>query len=83
MYSHWSLTVSVLDCPEHTALVRCMIHTDTGTIISATPVSLPVTPSAQANMIGCAVEQMLSTHLPMAMITTNAISDPDAGDDVA
>lgn len=75
----YSLTVSVPDSPEPTASVRCMIHTDTGTIISATLVSLRGTLSDQGSSIGCAVGEMLSTLLPMATAITG---DTDAdGDD--
>lgn len=72
-----SLTVSVLDSQEPTALVRCTTRTDTGVIISGTQVSLPDTPSEVASTIGSAVVEMLSTLLPMVMVTTE---DTDVGD---
>ena len=77
----YSLTVSVPGSQEHTALVRCTIHTGTGAIISGTRVSLPDTPSGVASSIGCAVEQMLSTLLPMAMAIIKEEELEDTGDD--
>lgn len=70
-----SLTVSVPDFLEPIASVRCMIHTDTGTIISGTRVSLPDTPSGQASSIGCAVEEMLSTLLRLATAITEDMEE--------
>lgn len=75
----YSLTVSVLGSQEHTASVRCTIPTGIGVITSGTRVSLPDTPSEVASSIGCAVEEMLSTLLPMATVITEGMEEE--GDD--
>ena len=77
----YSLTVSVPGSLEHTASVRCTIHTGTGAIISGIRVSLPDTLSGVASSIGCAVEEMLSTLLPMATILTEDTEDTEKEDD--
>lgn len=79
LHLSYSLMVSVQDSQEPTASVRCMIHTDIGTIISGTLVSLPATLSEAGNSIGCAVGEMLSTLLPMATAITE--DTEEEGDD--
>lgn len=77
----YSLTVSALDSQEPTALVRCTIHIGTGAITSGIRVTLPDTLSEVASSIGCAVEEMLSTLLPMATAISSVIEQEDIGDD--
>lgn len=61
----WSLSCSgqVLSSTEYTASGRLMIHTDTGTIITAIRATDPVTPSELGSMIGCLISDMVSIPL--------------------